>query len=83
MQPRAQTLQCKHFLVQLFTRRLVAGRHLRAVFQQHPDQRAVAHADAEHDGAFSSQSFKISVHTVVHSRSFFSMLLFYYICFGK
>ena len=70
MQPRTHPLQLQHLRVELFTRRPVARRHGDAVSEQHPDQRAVAHADPEHKRVLSTQALKIFIYTVIHGQTF-------------
>ena len=47
-----------------------AKRHGDAVSEQHPDQRAVAHADPEHKRVLSTQALKIFIYTVIHGQTF-------------
>ena len=70
MQPRPHPLQLQHLRIELFTRRPVARRHSDAVSKQHPDQRAVAHADPEHKRVLSTQTRKIFIYTVIHGQTF-------------
>ncbi len=66
---RAELFQLQHLGVERVARRLVAGERLDAAREEHTDQRAVAHADAEHGDALAGQSIKIGVYRCVHDQS--------------
>ena len=59
MQLRAHALQLENLRIQLFARRFVAARDLRAVLQQQAHQRTVAHAETEHQHALAAQFLEI------------------------
>lgn len=65
----AELFQLQHLGVERVARRLVAGERLDAAREEHTDQRAVAHADAEHGDALAGQSIKIGVYRCVHDQS--------------
>ena len=52
VQHRARLFQLQHLRVELLPRRFVAGQHMDAAREQHPDERPVAHADAENGDLF-------------------------------
>ena len=52
-------LELQHLTVELFTRRFVARTDRNPARQQHPDERPVAHADAEHCHALARKGLKI------------------------
>ena len=66
MEHGARPLQLQNLRVELFPRRFVAGQHVQSVRKEHPDERPVAHADAEHGDFFITQGIKILVDKMIH-----------------
>ena len=66
MEHGARPLQLQNLRVELFPRRFVAGQHVQSVRKEHPDERPVAHADAEHGDFFINQGIKILVDKMIH-----------------
>ena len=69
VQHRARLFQLQHLRVELLPRRFVAGQHMDAAREQHPDERPVAHADAENGDLFIRKRIKILIDKMVHIQS--------------
>ncbi len=54
-----------------------------AAREQHPDERPVAHADAEHGDFFIRKGIKILVDKMIHIQSLLKVSCLYYIRMGK
>ena len=77
-------LQLQNLRVELFPRRFVAGQHVQSARKEHPDERPVAHADAEHgDFFYQSGNQNTDRQDDSYSKASFKISCLYYIRAGK